>query len=143
MRIEEFVNKSVKKVGHAADMFWIVLEDEELVEYALHLQCPFRISKGDFIFITNDDIYDESECMPELLAKSNSILCGKRVLSAEMNSLKDLVIGFEDDLLLQVFNNSRSDEEDIEVWRFFERSKETREHRPHLVVCSDHVENLD
>lgn len=142
MKIEEFVNKSVSKVGHAADMFWMVFVDESSVEYPLHLQCPFRISKGESIFITNEDIFDEYECMPDLLMKTNSLLGGKRVLSATMNSLKDLVINFEDGYVLQVFNNSRTDE-DFEMWRFFERSKELRDHRPHLVVCSDHVENLE
>lgn len=138
------INKRLQGIGRAGDMCWISFGElikmknykgdiVEKGEYALHLQCPWRIK--DFnskIILASRDIYEPNskiswndnfewdikgnnlfdENINKMFLDKNSILVKK--VSISLNN--DLTIIFSNKLVLECFTNISSEQE---CWRFF------------------------
>jgi len=129
--------------------------------YALHLQIPFRFVHNYEIILANFDIFEPTAEMEEspdfdweahnnmgwdspgnnrydeiaktMLDKEDFI-----VSSAEVNKLCDLKIFFTNGCVLETFSNASTD--DLEFWRFFERSNKEKNH---LVIIRSGIEVLE
>ena len=89
---------------------------EEAAEYALHIQCSWRIAKGNKIEDINEHTIVE------------------RVDSDEVGGLK---IFLSQGYLLEVFPDTSEDDEYSEFWRLFNRKEDS----PHFVVTGNGVKN--
>lgn len=146
--LNELLNQPLLKIGRASDLFWMLFgnsifdsfqenETTEKFEYALHLQCPWRIrSKGDSqIQLASDDIYQPTSLIkwsPEFdwdvqgnnlfdekvqkLFSDNNLVFVKRVSISKNN---DLQLEFSNHLILECFVNTSAFEE---CWRFFRQN---------------------
>lgn len=140
-------NNVMEGMGRCSDMIWISFGKELLVrnyrneevkksEYALHIQCPFRISKNNKILLSNYDIYTSIEgsinddwdvignnrydkivedlLIPMLPLKVNKV---------NFSKIGDIEILFKDNIAINIFVNSS---EIAEEWRFINNN--TGEH---------------
>ncbi|GKI16233.1 hypothetical protein CE91St44_27180 [Oscillospiraceae bacterium] len=146
--LNELLNQPLLKIGRASDLFWMLFGNSildsfqenkttEKFEYALHLQCPWRIrSKGDSqIQLASDDIYQPTSLIkwsPEFdwdvqgnnlfdekaqkLFSDNNLVFVKRVSISKNN---DLQLEFSNHLILECFVNTSTFEE---CWRFFRQN---------------------
>lgn len=136
----EFGEGRIRRTNHKGEV-------RACSEYAIHLQCPFRlVSKRGEILFTAYDMYlsHTGERLEELSwdvpganlfdkvtkawLDANPNLY---VMSVFMTPLGDLRILFSNDDYLEVFvNQSANVSADDECWRFFERDSE----KAHLVI---------
>ncbi|MEW9078550.1 hypothetical protein [Terrisporobacter glycolicus] len=140
-------NNVMEGMGRCSDMIWISFGKELLVrnyrneevkksEYALHIQCPFRISKNNKILLSNYDIYTSIEgsikddwdvignnrydkivedlLIPMLPLKVNKV---------NFSKIGDIEILLKDNIVINIFVNSS---EIAEEWRFINNN--TGEH---------------
>ena len=137
--------RSVK--GYSAD-------SREVGEYALHVQCPWRITRDDLTIVGSGDLY----CPPDLWNKEPDLNFdwrpvganrrdhllkalfqgGARVFvvqSVEVGNAGSVRIGLEDDHSLEVIPDLSTDDEQ---WRLF---RPYREHEPHFVVTGKGIES--
>jgi hypothetical protein len=126
-------------------------KEKEVGELALHIQCPWRITSGNEIFVGSRDVYypvdsdgrqasddfdwDRSpNRRGELL---NRLFNGNRLFivhSTELGPGGSLRIEFENGFLLEAFpDNSLS----LEHWRFFSPGDD----RSHFIVAGPHPTN--
>jgi hypothetical protein len=139
--ISALVGLPLWAVGRAADLAWFefgdrrtVLGKEQLVgDYALHIQCPWRMTLGDKIITGRGDIF----CTPEESEEPNPTdfdwQTGNRfdrivavlfdhesrqftVQGVQAGDAGSLVLELEDGYKLEVFPH---DSEGGEHWRFF------------------------
>lgn len=103
----------------------------------LHIQCFFRIVNGGTVLVSSEDMYEcRSNIDPDdfkwdapgqslydecILEKCKKLLYSSAIISAEKNSIGDLVIRFENGLELQAFVNSTTD--DCEMYRIFDEKE--------------------
>lgn len=137
-------NKRIRYIGRAAAMCWIgfgqdVLtlnrKGERLVaEYALHIQCSFRISHNNSILLTNLDMFEPNEKVIDLenfdwdIQGNNTFdICSKAltelfennqivVKDVNVSKIGDLTITLSNNYVIEVFINANFDDE---AWRFF------------------------
>jgi hypothetical protein len=126
-------------------------ETVEVGEYALHIQCAWRLSQGDRVITGNGDLYDPvviqsgksdpnfdwkkqptrvDELMQSLFENGTRQFIVQRV---EVGVAASLCIHLEREFILQIFPNySGSDE----YWRFLKPGKD----EPHFVVTGNGIE---
>ena len=115
-----------------------------LAQYALHVQCSFRVLYSDQVILENLDMFEPNSALArsenfrwekpgETLydEKVETILTSSTqngiVTALQVSSQSDLSIRLSSGYVIEIFNNLSANEE---VWRFFEPGTE----KPHLVV---------
>ncbi|MGZ4814185.1 MAG: hypothetical protein ACXVZV_02160 [Terriglobales bacterium] len=110
-------------------------QDSEVGDYALHVQCPWRIVRGDEIVVGSADLYapdpvkDAADSyfdwqkgnlqdakIAKLFADDNRQFA---VVATALRAAGKLDILFDDELRLEVFPDSSVGAVDTEHWRFF------------------------
>lgn len=128
---------------------------EEVAEYALHIQCSWRIVKGNKIVVASRDFYsprtgldDENEYfewdvqgnnrfderIEFFIEGINEHTIVERVGSDEVGGLK---IFLSQGYLVEGFPDTSEDDEYSEFWRLFNRKEDS----PHFVVTGNGIEN--
>ncbi|MCC3868989.1 hypothetical protein [Terrisporobacter mayombei] len=132
-------NNVMDGMGRCSDMIWISFGKELLVrnyrneevkksEYALHIQCPFRISRNNKILLSNYDIYTLIEGSInddwDVIGNNrydkivNGILLPMlplKVNKVNYSEIGDIEILLEDNIVINIFVNSS---DLVEEWRF-------------------------
>ncbi len=142
--ITDLIGKKIYRVGRAAAMCWIHIgkpikmmtrgEMRVVGEYALHIDCPWRLLTKDsseivlgsadifcpsssneqdqnFVWdVQGNNLFDEKA--ERIFSKLSEII----IQSAEMSPINDLTLTLSNGLLLQCYVNQSSDEE---CWRLF------------------------
>jgi hypothetical protein len=136
-RMRSLVGMQGLSFGRVAAMIWINFKRSDL-EFALHLQCAFRVRCGDEILVTDTEIFEPSDSAlsspkydpetfdwdiqganqyDEWVSRLNlGFLDGLSVVSTDINNCGDLTIQLSSDIAIDVFVNAAADE----CWRFFE-----------------------
>ena len=130
-------------------MCWIIFgskDDTEIdVFYSLHLQCPWRIRKGNTIVLSNLDIYelpsevltvdeewdDKKRNLFDEKVDSFLKLGEKKVDDVSITAMNDLAIFLSDSSIIECFVNDLK----YECWRFFKKGD-----KRHLVVTGEGIE---
>lgn len=119
---------------------------KRISQYALHIQCPFRITKNDKILFGYSDLFISSDDLNPIvdLDKQNSTkfdfkanennlnLMNQTVLDVKVTQFGDIIITL-DDIIISTFICETSGGE---AWRFFE----TRKNKEHIVATCDGIE---
>ena len=150
VNLNRIVNKKLSYFRRSLDLVCIGFGDLTLEydrhnnkcfvgEYALHIQCPFRVIKNDEIVLNSNDIYlspeqdgianldDQNSCLFDFNAKALE-LDNEVVTGVCLNDNNDLFV-FTQNYLIQVFVISN----ECEAWRFFEIKSD----EPHIIVDED------
>ncbi|MEG0269184.1 MAG: hypothetical protein RR653_09725 [Clostridia bacterium] len=152
----EFGNIVTKKVFGRDENGKPTWVEESAGEYALHLQCSFRIVRDDHIVLAKNDMFqpstdylgshslDESNDIPddfdydqrganrmdEILSTTFLELNGFFIASIQMMKTGDLNLVFRNGFQLNVFVDVSGD---VECWRFFRANHDDT----HLVVTAE------
>ena len=144
--ISKITNLEWTGLGRAADLVWLTFGSAvkwrnykgELVDrsqYALHLQCPFRISlqgtaklgSSDVSLSADDQVADSSSLLPKKAtafdvkaAAITSDIGLSKVASAAVSGLGDIYIGFENGLVLETLAVASDDSESWRIISFEE-----------------------
>jgi len=144
--------------GRASNLFWLgfgemitvkrLRETNELAEYALHIQCSWRITKSNKILVASRDLYspnsewDEEnedfdwdvqgnnrfdERIKSLMEDVKETLDVRKIESDEVGGLK---VFFTENYVLEIFPDISDEDEYSEFWRFIN----FRDKSPHFVV---------
>ena len=146
-------NTELKNIGRASNLVWLIFSDdrEPNREYALHIQCPWRIcDEKQYILLASDDIYQPNSSMERsedfdwdsfgnslfdekihLLFPEEERIFVKQISFSRRNDFK---IVFSNNLILEAFIDTSL--KDSECWRFFERGNKDK----HLVVFGNYKE---
>jgi len=110
-------------------------------KFALHIQCPWRITNSEEIIVASDDLFEQPENLTEYIPEfdwdkpngnyrdqklkeffeNNS----NKVLKTELNLYGDLNITFEKEIKLTLFPSLSKKSDYSEYWRIFESSKDS------------------
>ena len=146
--LEKMINQKVRTIGRASGMLWLGLGEEidyvdykgrttKKSEYALHLQCPWRIKNTEScIVVASYDMYEPNSTTKwsedfDWDIQGNNLYDEKvknwfeeqdrSVIAYELKTNLDLAVTFDDGNSLEIFINTTAD---VECWRFFSfRSK--------------------
>jgi hypothetical protein len=155
--IGKLVDLKLQFAGRASNLFWLGFGDiisvnrrgktEETAEYALHIQCSWRITLDNKIVVASRDFYSPrsdwegnqddfdwdiegenrfDERIKNFLKVKGSLI----VKQVEPDMIGGLKFILSDDYILDVFPDSSEEDEQSEHWRFFNR----KDNSPHLVV---------
>ena len=164
-QIGKLIGLNLRYAGRASNLFWLGLGEmisvtrrgktEELAEYALNIQCSWRITKDNKILVGSRDFYSPrtgwneenddfdwdvqgnnrfDERIESFIENAKEHVTVERVEPDEVGGLK---IFLSQGYLLEVFPDTSEDDEYSEFWRFFNR----RENSPHFVVTGNGIEN--
>jgi hypothetical protein len=161
----KLINLKRREAGRASNLLWVGFrerilvkrrgEAEEVAEYALHIQCSWRITRANKIIVASKDFYSPvSECDVEegfdwdeqgsnrfderitsFIEGVKEELIVERIDSDELGGLK---IFLSESYVLEVFPDSSQDDEYSEFWRFFNRKSDT----PHFIVSGNGIETV-
>lgn len=160
----KLVGLKLQYAGRASNLFWLGFGDlvlitrrkgtEELAEYALHIECSWRITKENKIIVSSRDFYyprahwDEDSDDFDWDVQGNNrfdekikffIEDGKGNLIVEGID-SDVIGGFKvflsDKSVLEVFPDHSRDDEYSEFWRFLNM----KEGSPHFVVGGNGIQ---
>ncbi|KLV28711.1 hypothetical protein [Priestia megaterium] len=164
-QIGKLIGLNLRYAGRASNLFWLGFgemisvtrrgKNEELAEYALDIQCSWRITKDNKILVGSRDFYSPrtgwneenddfdwdvqgnnrfDERIESFIENAKEHVTVERVEPDEVGGLK---IFLSQGYLLEVFPDTSEDDEYSEFWRFFNR----RENSPHFVVTGNGIEN--
>ncbi|MDW4511809.1 hypothetical protein R7236_25890 [Priestia megaterium] len=164
-QIGKLIGLDLRYAGRASNLFWLGFGEmisvtrrgktEELAEYALDIQCSWRITKDNKILVGSQDFYSPrtgwneknddfdwdvqgnnrfDERIESFIENAKEHVTVERVEPDEIGGLK---IFLSQGYLLEVFPDTSEDDEYSEFWRFFNR----RENSPHFVVTGNGIEN--
>lgn len=164
-QIGKLIGLNLQYAGRASNLFWLGFGElisvtrrgktEELAEYALDIQCSWRIIKDNKILVGSRDFYSPrtgwneenddfdwdvqgnnrfDERIESFIENTKEHVDVERVEPDEVGGLK---IFLSQGYLLEVFPDTSEDDEYSEFWRFFNR----RENSPHFVVTGNGIEN--
>ncbi|MDC7722602.1 hypothetical protein [Priestia megaterium] len=164
-KLDKLVGLNLRYAGRASNLFWLGFGEkilvtrrekkEEVAEYALHIQCSWRIAKGYKIVVGSRDFYSPrtglenenehfewdiqgnnrfDERIESLIKDINEQMIVERVESDEVGGLK---IFLSQGYLLEVFPDTSEDDEYSEFWRLFNRKEDS----PHFVVTGNGTKN--
>lgn len=164
-QIGKLIGLNLQYAGRASNLFWLGFGElisvtrrgktEELAEYALDIQCSWRIIKDNKILVGSRDFYSPrtgwneenddfdwdvqgnnrfDERIESFIENTKEHVAVERVEPDEVGGLK---IFLSQGYLLEVFPDTSEDDEYSEFWRFFNR----RENSPHFVVTGNGIEN--
>jgi len=127
-------------------------EDCEVGDYALHVQCSWRIVRGDEIVVGRADLYEPEDPVKEAAdtyfdwqkanlqdAKIAKLFTDDKrqfaVVGVALRAAGKLDILFDDELRLEVFPDSSVARDDMEHWRLFApgHSSDLSVTKPHIV----------
>lgn len=152
--------------GRASNLFWLGFgelisvtrkgETKTVAEYALNIQCSWRISKGEKILVASRDFYSpfsgweedngdfdwdvqgnnrfDERIKPFLESVQGNII----VESIESDDVGGLKVFLSEGFVLEVFPDSSEDDEYSEFWRFFNR----KDGSPHFVVAGNGIDKV-
>jgi hypothetical protein len=162
-QIGKLVGLKLQYAGRASSLFWLGFGDiiqinrrgkiQETAEYALHIQCSWRITLNNKIVVASRDFYspcsgwDENDEDFDWDKQGNNRFDEKiKIFMKENGQLKvehiesDDVGGFKiflsNDYKLEAFPDSSEDDEHSEHWRFFNR----KDNSLHFVVTGKGTE---
>jgi hypothetical protein len=150
--------------GRAANLFWIGFGDLisitrkgetlETEEYALHIQCSWRITLGNKIVVASKDLYvpnstwdgEDEDFNWDVQGNNrfddriNNFMNDKDliVLKIDSDDIGGLKIHLSEGYTLDVFPDGSEDDEYSEHWRFFNRKGDT----PHFIVSGSGIEKV-
>lgn len=164
-QIGKLIGLNLQYAGRASNLFWLGFGElisvtrrgktEELAEYALDIQCSWRIIKDNKILVGSRDFYSPrtgwneenddfdwdvqgnnrfDERIESFIENTKEHVAVERVEPDEVGGLK---IFLSQGYLLEVFPDTSEDDEYSEFWRFFNR----RENSPHFIVTGNGIEN--
>lgn len=164
-KLDKLVGLNLRYAGRASNLFWLGFGEkilvtrrekkEEVAEYALHIQCSWRIAKGYKIVVGSRDFYSPrtglenenehfewdiqgnnrfDERIESFIKDINEYTIVERVESDEVGGLK---IFLSQGYLLEVFPDTSEDDEYSEFWRLFNRKEDS----PHFVVTGNGTKN--
>jgi hypothetical protein len=153
--LKKIIGLPLKKAGRACDLTWFGFGElikkndkrhgaSEVAEYALHVQCAWRLTDFEKILVASTDMYIPNskikynhdfdwdvqganrvdEQLEALFSRLKTELTVKNVT---VNKFGDIKIFLSDNILLEAFLDSSTDDE---AWRFFRRGVDTE----HLVA---------
>ena len=161
----KLVGLKLQDTGRASNLFWLGFGDiiqivrrgknQESAEYALHIQCSWRITLNNKIVIASRDFYSPSSEWDgdiedfdwdihgnnrfderiKTFLKAKGRLIVEQIESDEIGGLKVIL---SDGYKLEVFPGSSEDDEQSEHWRFFSR----KENNPHFIVTGKGIEKV-
>jgi hypothetical protein len=160
--VEKIVGLKLQCAGRASNLFWLGFGDiveiirrgktEKTAEYALHIECSWRITLDNKIFVASRDFYspnsqwdEENEDFDWDILGNNRFderiktflkVKGLLVKQIESDELGGLVMTLSEGYKLEVFPDSSEDDEQSEHWRFFNR----KDNSPHFVVTGLGIE---
>lgn len=155
----------LQDAGRASNLFWLGFGDiiqivrrgkiQESAEYALHIQCSWRITLNNKIVVASRDFYSPSsewngdiekfdwdiqgnnrfDERIKTFMKANGQLTVLQIASDEVGGLK---VFLSDGYTLEAFPDSSEDDEQSEHWRFFNR----KDNSPHFVATGMGIEKV-
>ncbi|MEK4487111.1 hypothetical protein MHH81_16310 [Psychrobacillus sp. FSL H8-0484] len=164
-QVGKLVGLKLQYAGRASNLFWLGFGDiiqinrrgrtEETAEYALHIQCSWRISLDNKIVVASRDFYSPSSEWDDknedfewdtlgnnrfderikTFMKDNGQLTVVNIDSDEVGGLK---VFLSDGYKLEAFPDSSEDDEQSEHWRFFNR----KENGPHFIVTGNGIDKV-
>jgi hypothetical protein len=127
-------------------------EDSEVGDYALHIQCSWRIIRGDEILVGREDLFQpgdpaapnadsyfdwQKSNLQDARLKKLFINDTRQftVVGTALRAAGELDILFDDELRLEVFPNSSIQTDNVEHWRLFSPSIDASQadKAPHFV----------
>ena len=164
-KLDKLVGLNLRYAGRASNLFWLGFGEkilvtrrgkrEEVAEYALHIQCSWRIAKGNKIVVGSRDFYSPrtglenenghfewdvqgnnrfDERIESIIEDIDENTIVERVDSDEVGGLK---IFLSQGYLLEVFPDTSEDDEYSEFWRLFKRKEDSS----HFVVTGNGLKN--
>jgi hypothetical protein len=164
--IGKLVGLKMQYAGRASNLFWLGFGDifqlnrrgkiEETAEYALHIQCSWRITLNNKIIVASRDFYspnskwdddndDDFEWdkqgnnrfdeLIEIFMKNNEQLKVKQI---DADNIGGVILTFSNGCVLEIFPDSSEDDDQSEHWRFFNR----KENGPHFVVTGNGIDKV-
>ena len=161
----KLVGLKLQDVGRASNLFWLGFGDiiqiirrgktQETAEYALHIQCSWRITLNDKIVVASRDFYSPSSEWGGDIEDFDWDMQGKnrfderikafvedkeqlQVKNIESDCIGGLKVFFSDGYTLEAFPDSSKDDDQGEHWRFFNR----KDNSPHFVVSGVGIEKV-
>jgi hypothetical protein len=162
--IGKLVGLKLQKAGRASNLFWLRFgemisvtkrgQTEELAEYALDIQCSWRITKGKKISVASRDFYcptsgwnEENEDFDWDVPGNNRFderiqpliedVKGHLIVeSIDSDEVGGLMVILTKGFVLEAFPDSSEDDEYSEFWRFFNRKDDS----PHFVVTGNGIQ---
>ncbi len=116
--------------------------DSEVGDYTLHVQCSWRITRGDEILVGKEDLFQPEDLAASTTdsyfdwqksnlqdAKIEKLFMNDQrqftVVGTALRAAGELDILFDDELRLEVFPNSSVQTSEMEHWRLFTPSLDT------------------
>ncbi|MED1205954.1 hypothetical protein [Heyndrickxia acidicola] len=161
--IGKLMDLKLQYAGRASNLFWLGFGDmilvnrrgrtEETAEYALHIQCSWRITSDNKIVVASRDFYsprsdwkgNEGDFEWDIEGENRFDERIKTFLKAKGNLIvqqvePDMFGGFKlilsNGYMLEIFPDSSEEDEQSEHWRFFNRKGNV----PHLVVSGKGID---
>jgi hypothetical protein len=151
--VRQLISLQGISIGRCASMVWIIFGKDES-EYALHLQCCFRIRDREGLLVTNMEMYQPSTAIvnkpnfqidsfdwdvqgdnrfDEWVKKLSPAISREiTVVDARVNAYGDLTIYLEQNIVIEAFIDVSTDE----CWRLFQ----TNSKRHHFVMLGNGIE---
>ncbi|WP_338749322.1 hypothetical protein [Bacillus sp. FJAT-52991] len=164
-QVEKLVGLKLQYAGRASNLFWLDFGDivqilrrgktKESAEYALHIQCSWRITRGNKIVVASRDFYSPSSKWNELNEEFDWDIQGNnrfderikaftkengqiKVIQIDSDEVGGLMVKLTEGYKLEVFPDSSEDDEQSEHWRFFNRN----ENSPHFIVTGNGIDKI-
>lgn len=164
-QVEKLVGLKLQYAGRASNLFWLGFGDivqivrrgrtEETAEYALHIQCSWRITLGNKIVVASRDFYTPNSQWDEknedfdwdvqgnnrfderikTFTKDNGHI---EVLQIDSDEVGGFNVTLSGGYKLEVFPDSSEDDGQSEYWRLFNR----KENNPHFIVTGNGIEKV-
>ncbi|MGO4888030.1 hypothetical protein ACJ2A9_09755 [Anaerobacillus sp. MEB173] len=161
----KLVGLKFQDAGRSSNLFWLGFGDiiqiirrgktEVSAEYALHIQCSWRIIMKNKIIVASRDFYSPSSEGDGEIEDFDWDLQGNnrfdeqiktfirdkgrlKVEKIESDDVGGLKVFLSDGYKLEIFPDSSEDDERSEHWRFFNR----KENSPHFVVTGMGIEKV-
>ncbi|MDN7240755.1 hypothetical protein QWY14_03090 [Planococcus sp. N028] len=164
---EKLAGLKLRYLGRASNLLWLGFGDlidvvrrgetEELAEFALHVQCAWRITKASTIYVGSHDFYvpsskwegDMEDFYWDIQGNNRfdervrwlmrSIKSGLVVENIEADTFGGLTVYLSNDYTLEIFPNSSETGDYSESWRLFRSGDDS----PHFVVSGQRIEKFD
>jgi hypothetical protein len=159
--LQALIGLPLLDVGRAADLEWFSFGNPRTVttsrgktktvgEYALHVQCAWRIRDSARIIVASRDRYEPAEAVEDTenfdWDRPGANLCDRKmgqfladagegsqtVTQVEADNVGSLRILLSTDVMIEVFPDDSEEDEHSEYWRFFQPASEAK----HLVVAN-------
>ena len=161
----KLVGLKLQYAGRASNLFWLGFWDivqivrrgrtEETAEYALHIQCSWRITLGNKIVVASRDFYTPNSQWDERNEDFDWDIQGNNrfderikhftndnrqieVLQIDSDEVGGFYVTLSGGYKLEVFPDSSEEDEQSEHWRLFNR----KENNHHFIVTGNGIEKV-